>query len=263
MAADRILRDAGYHGLFQLDSFTPKRLAFYKKHWKDIAYENSSTGYEVDLHWRCFRNSQMPGGEICQAVRLRKSLFRKLRGQTLPRMETLLYLCVHGTLDGWIYLKSLADVGAGVRTMSPAQLEQLAEAARAYGILPELSAALMLVRQYFGLGQWSAKLLDENDPTVAHILHFARRSLESGNFLAGREGISASSMMAFELGLRRSFRYRMELILRVLFRARMWETIPLPDSLFAIYPLLSPIEWIVFRLRQWLGKSQRSVRVSV
>ena len=29
----------------------------------------------------------------------------------------------------------------------------------------------------------------------------------------------------------------------------MWETIPLPDSLFGIYPLLSPFEWLIYRAR--------------
>ncbi len=70
-------------------------------------------------------------------------------------------------------------------------------------------------------------------------------------------------MMAFELRLRRTFRYRRELLLRVLFRARMWETIPLPDSLFGIYPLLSPFEWVLFRLRQWLDKRPAGAGLSV
>jgi hypothetical protein len=56
--------------------------------------------------------------------------------------------------------------------------------------------------------------------------------------------------MAFEFGLRRNLRYRRELLLRVLYRARMWQTFPLPDILFGLYPLLSPFEWVIFRLRQ-------------
>jgi hypothetical protein len=33
---------------------------------------------------------------------------------------------VHGTLDGWLYLKSLVDVAAQVRTMTEAELDALA-----------------------------------------------------------------------------------------------------------------------------------------
>lgn len=258
VAADRILRASGYNGLFQPESFTPKRLAFYRSHWKDIAYANHRTGFEADLHWRCFRNREMPGADLCSAPASEIVSFGNFEIATLPRTETLLYLCVHGTLDGWVYLKSLADVAASVRTMPASELDALAEAALRYRILPELSAALLLVRRYFGIEHWSVRLLPESDRTVDHILRFARQSLESENFLGGREGISASAMMAFELGLRRSVRYRMELLLRVLFRARMWETIPLPDALFFLYPLLSPVEWIVFRVRQWLEKPPSS-----
>jgi len=263
LEADRLLRGFGYRGLFQVERFTPKRLAFYRTHWKDLAYQNSTTGFEVDLHWRCFRNSAMPGAGLCATPAQETVSFGSFQVTTLPPMETLLYLCVHGTLDGWLYLKSLADVGAMVRTMEPAQLDALAELAAGYGILPELSAALILVRRYFGMESWSAHLLGETDPTVEHILRFAGQSLERGRFLSGRDAIPAGAMMAFEIGLRRNFRYRMELLLRVLFRARMWESIPLPDFLFGIYPLLSPFEWVVFRLRQWLGKPSSSVTLSI
>ncbi|MDP9038743.1 MAG: nucleotidyltransferase family protein [Acidobacteriota bacterium] len=263
LQGDRILRAAGYRGLFQVQRFSPRRLAFYRNHWKDIAYENPVTGHQVDLHWRCFRNSRMSGGELCAASSQETGDFGAFHVPTLPRSQTLLYLCVHGTLDGWLYLKSLADIAALVRLMPEAELDALAELALHHGILPELSAALLLTRRYLAIEHWSARLLDERHPTVRHILRFARHSLEHGNFLSGRAAISAGSMMLFELGLRRDLPYRRELLLRVLFRARMWETIPLPDLLFGIYPLLSPIEWIVFRIRQWLGKTAPHAGLSV
>jgi len=255
LEADRALRELGYVGLFRVDRFSAKRLAFYRKHWKDLAYRNPVTGFEVDLHWRCFRNSQMPGAALCagappSAEDEASVSFGEFRVATLPAMEGLLYLCVHGTLDGWLYLKSLVDVAAQVREMSEEELDSLAEAAEAYGVLPELSATLILVRRYLSMDRWSARLLPERDPTVAHILRYVERGLEEGDFLADRDAIPIAATLAFELGLRRSWRYRFELLLRVLFRARMWETIPLPDWMFGIYPLLSPFEWMIFRLRR-------------
>jgi hypothetical protein len=253
--AHRVLRGLGYRGLFQIDRFSPKRLAFYRAHWKDIAYVNPETGVEVDLHWRGFRNSAMPGNALCAVAAEDRVSFGDLRVTTLPRMEALLFLCVHGTLDGWLYLKSLVDVGAQVRNMSEADLDALATLATGYAILPELTAALVLVRRYLGMDHWSARLLPEGDATVQHILRYADRNLVQGRFLADRDGIPIATTLAFEFGLRRGFRYRRELLLRVLFRARMWETLPLPDSLFWLYPLLSPVEWVVFRLRQWRAKA--------
>jgi hypothetical protein len=246
-----------------MDRFSPKRLSFYRAHWKDITYTNPSTDIEVDLHWRCFRNSAMPGAGLCATREFDSISFGGFRVETLPRMEGLLYLCVHGTLDGWLYLKSLVDVAAHVRDMSEAELDALATFAEGYGILPELTAALILVRRYLQMDHWSTRLLPQTDPTVTHILRYADRSLVHGAFLADRDAIPIASTMAFEVGLRRSLRYRSELLLRILFRARMWETIPLPDWLFGIYPLLSPFEWAIYRLRHVWAKPTSSRTLSV
>jgi hypothetical protein len=43
----------------------------------------------------------------------------------------------------------------------------------------------------------------------------------------------------------------------------MWETIPLPDPLFILYPLLSPFEWLAFRLRQRLAKPPTTLTLSI
>jgi hypothetical protein len=134
--------------------------------------------------------------------------------------------------------------------MSSVELDQLATLAGTYRVLPELTATLILVRRYLVLDRWSPGLLPESDRTVEHILRYADYVLVHSRFLAERESILISRTIAFEFGLRRNFRYRFELLLRVLFRARMWETIPLPDFLFGIYPLLSPFEWAIHRLRQ-------------
>jgi len=252
--ADRVLRSFGYSGLFQVDRFSAKRLSFYRSHWKDVVYDHPVTGFEVDVHWRCFRNSAMPGAGLCATPEHESVCFGGFRVDTLPKLESLLYLCVHGTLDGWLYLKSLVDIAAQVRDMTEPQLDSLAALAEVYGILPELTATLILVRRYLVMDQWSARLLPATDRTVDHILRYADLVLIQGGFLAERESVPIASTMAFELGLRHNFGYRYELLLRVLFRARMWETIPLPDFLFGIYPLLSPFEWAIYRMRQRWAK---------
>jgi hypothetical protein len=260
---DRVLRSFGYRGFFQVDRLSAKRLSFYRSHWKDLVYFNPATGLEVDVHWRCFRNSAMPGATLCATAGHETVTFGGFQVDTLPRLESLVYLCVHGTLDGWLYLKSLVDVAAQVREMTESELDSVASVAASHGVLPELSAALILVRRYLVMDHRSARLLSESDPTVAHILRYADRVLVHGRFLAERDSIPIATTMAFELGLRRNFRYRFELLLRVLFRARMWETIPLPDFLFGIYPLLSPFEWAIYRLRQWWAKPASSRTLTI
>ena len=256
LQADRVLRGFGYRGLFQMERFTPRQFAFYRAHWRDNAYRNPATGFEIDLHWRLFRNSRMPGAGLCDTPAGQSISFADFRVETLLPPENLLYLCVHGAFDGWLFLKSLADVAAQVRTMSEAELDALAPLADDYGVLPELSAALALVRRYLAMDHWSAQLLPESDRSVDHILRYADRALVQGGFLAEREDIPHSTTMAFEFGLRPNLRYRCELLLRVLYRARMWQTFPLPDYLFFLYPLLSPVEWVLFRLRKQKAPSR-------
>ncbi len=260
---DQVLRSYGYRSCFAVERLSPRRFSFYRSHWKDLLYYNPATGFEVDLHWRCFRNTAMPGARLGNTTGPEAVAFGRFKVETLPRMEGLLYLCIHGMLDGWLYLKTLVDVAAQVRTMSEAELSSLAKLAAGYDMLPELTATLTLVRRYLAIDHWSERLLPSSDKTVQHILRYADLVLVEGGFLAERDEIPISTTLAFELGLRRNFRYRFELLLRVLFRPRMWETIPLPDWLFGIYPLLSPLEWAIHRLRRWWTKAASSGTVRI
>lgn len=192
----------------------------------------------------------MPGDELCAGGAVEAVAFGGLRVETLPRREGLLYLCVHGTLDGWVYLKPLVDVAAQVRCMTEQELDELAQLAQRHGVLPELSATLILVRRWLHMDHGSARLLPETDRTVRHILRYVEQTLDARGFRASREEIPIGATLRFEWGLRPSWRYRQEVVQRVLYRARMWETIPLPDWLFWAYPLLSPVEWVLFRVRQ-------------
>jgi hypothetical protein len=194
----------------------------------------------------------MAGNALCSTPTHATVSFGSFQVRTLPPREDLLYLCVHGALDGWLFLKSLVDVAAQLRPMSAPDLDSLADLARTYGVLPELSAAVILVRRYLApeLDTRGAQLLPASDTTVAHILRYAALGLERGDYLADRDAIPSAATIAFDFGLRRDLPYRRELLLRILFRARMWETLPLPDALFPLYPLLSPLEWLLFRLHR-------------
>jgi hypothetical protein len=248
--ADRVVKALGYTGLFEPGRFSRKQLAYYGAHWKDVTYTNGNGGNELDLHWRCFRNPAMPGRELCAIGEAETVAFGGLRVEMLPRREGLLYLCVHGALDGWLYLKSLVDVAAQVRGVTEQELDELAELAQRHGVVAEVSATMLLVRRWFDMDHWSARLLPERDRTVRHILRYVEQTLEARGFRASREEIPIGQTLRFEWGLRRNWRYRREVVQRVLYRARMWDTIPLPDWLFWAYPLLSPVEWVLFRVRQ-------------
>jgi len=178
----------------------------------------------------------------------------------LPVSRLLLYLCVHGALDGWLRLKWLADIGALLRTMTTQQLARTAEAAAQQQALPELSAACFLCQDMLGDGDsfpMPAGCLDRSDKRVARIVDFGKRLMTSNQYRPVREQISSAQWFLNEFRLHSSWNYRLDLIQRSLFRPRVWRKFNLPDALFPLYALLSPLEWFHDRLQK-LKKSSRS-----
>jgi hypothetical protein len=51
--------------------------------------------------------------------------------------------------------------------------------------------------------------------------------------------------------LRRGLAYRVEILRRVLLRPRVWQRFDLPDALFPLYTVLSPMEWVFFH--RWVS----------
>ena len=122
-----------------------------------------------------------------------RSVFRRL---PVPRL--LLYLCVHGALDGWLRLKWLADIGALLRTMTPEQLTSAAAAAAEQQALPQFSAAILLCQDLLGYDPQPLPegCLDRNDRRVAHILRFGKRLLTSNQYRPIRERICLPAMVS-------------------------------------------------------------------
>jgi Uncharacterised nucleotidyltransferase/Transglutaminase-like superfamily len=255
--ADRILRSAGYLRSEPQGRLTPRRMRSYTAHQKDFGYDHPNNGTPVDLHWRLFRNPKLPANtRLGEAGEAWTQLGRE-RIPTLPPEGLFLYLCVHGALDGWLRLKWLADIGALLRTASPQEIRSIAEAAAAQQVLPEFSAALILCQQRLGFHQIPPECLGPGDPTVARILRLANRLMTSNDYCPVREEIPTTVWFRNEFFLRPSLGYRVELILRSLFRPRMWQKVDLPDAIFPLYALLSPFEWLTFRIQRFTSSPGR------
>src|ERR1700745_343417 len=146
-AADGVLLAAGFHRNDPAARLTPRRRRSWRRHGKDYTYRSDDENdFEIDLHWRLFRNPCMPGNALAapnEACSERIQL-----GETtlavLSLERSFLYLCVHGALDGWSRFKSLADIAAMWNGFSAEQRSALAHQASEYEILPETVAALKL-----------------------------------------------------------------------------------------------------------------------
>jgi hypothetical protein len=89
-------------------------------------------------------------------------------------------------------------------------------------------------------------MLPASHGTVKHILKFSWFAISSNGYQLRREEITGLQWVRYELGLRTGLYYRWQVLQRVFFRTRVWSAINLPDSLFLLYPLLSPFEWLFF-----------------
>ncbi len=248
--ADEILRSEGYLRSDGDTWLTPRRMRSYIAHQKDFSYDNPGNGVAIDLHWRLFRNRRLPFNLGLDDAGLAWLQLGPERIPTLPSGPLFLYLCVHGALDGWLRLKWLADIAALLRKMSPEQLSATAHAAMERKILPEFSAAILLCQQMLGFEQAPAECLRPAEPTVARILRLANRLLSSNDYCPVRDRISSTTWFLNEFLLHSPVRYRLELIERSLFRPRLWGKVSLPDALFPLYALLSPLEWLTFRAQR-------------
>ena len=248
--AGEVLRTLGYARFEPRARLTPRRLRSYLAHQKDFSYEHPSAGVVIDLHWRLFRSPFLPSNARLDQVGMAWIDLGADYIATLPPARLLLYLCVHGALDGWLRLKWVADIGALLHTMTEEQLNEATALAVAEKALPQFSAAILLCRQMLGPHPAVAGCLDAGDRRVAHILRFGERLLTSNQYMPVRERIPSSQWFGNELRMHSSVRYWLDLFLRALFRPRVWSRFDLPDALFPLYALLSPVDWVSFRLRQ-------------
>ncbi len=257
--AGEILESQGYARFQPKARLTPRRLRSYLAHQKDFSYEHPATGMVIDLHWRLFRNSFLPANARIEEVGEDWINLGSERLATFPALRQLLYLCVHGALDGWLRLKWLADIGALLHTMTAEQLTVAATAASEQQALPQFSAALLLCHDLLGYDPDSlpAGCLNRNDSRVAHILRFGKELLTSNQYRPSRERIASRRWFLNEFRLHSTLRYRWDLIERSLFRPRTWHTFDLPDALFPLYALLSPFESLGFHFGHRLAMLRR------
>jgi hypothetical protein len=252
--ADNVLLAEGFRRSDPAAPLTPRRRRSWRKHGKTYTYRSDRNDFEIDLHWRLFRNPHMPGNALAESGVDEQVALGEISLAVLPLDRTFLYLCVHGALDGWFRFKSLVDIAAMWQRFADEQRTALADQARECGILPEMAAALKLAQELALLAPDAlspAMQLQTTSPEARWILDYARFQHLAQRFQPTQDGAGSWPLKRYELGLRPGLAYRTEIFRRVLLRPRVWERFDLPDTLFPLYALLSPIEWLLFH--RWLS----------
>lgn len=106
-------------------------------------------GITVELHWRPFSKSILPGvtgASETQSVEVGGRPVKTLREDLL-----IAYLIAHGQEHGWSRLKWIADLNAILAQKSAAELSALYAQAKAEGLGTRTAAALLLCAQLLGL----------------------------------------------------------------------------------------------------------------
>lgn len=252
--ADKVLVGAGYQCLSPTRS--PLQTANYRRWIKDLQYFHPGNGAYVELHNRLTDN---PNLLACDFDRLWAERTPVQLGHnavaTLPARFLPLYLCVHGAVHGWERLHWLADLAAVLR--QPGACDTALEQADAAGLKPLLLHAMALAHDLFGLQ------INERDLAQAAsnrqvrrldrilVRYFAGAALLRAPPRHSWKGRWRSSwwQRRYRFALKSDWRYWRSEMVRDWLSPVDWETIPLPDALFWLYPIIRPVGWLLRRRR--------------
>jgi hypothetical protein len=232
-------------------------MASYQRWIKDLQYIHPGTGACVELHNRLTDNPNLLACDFgtLWAERVQVPLGGSAVA-TLPDRILPLYLCVHGAIHGWERLRWLADLAALLR--QPGAQETALVVAEAAGLKPLMLHAMVLSHGLFGL-----KISARDLAQAASCRQVRRLDRILAHFFAGAAWVRIPPRHSWKGQWRTSWwlrRYRFALksdgrywrseMVRDWLSPVDWETIPLPDSLFWLYPLLRPVGWLKRRWAQ-------------
>ncbi|MDY6844901.1 MAG: nucleotidyltransferase family protein, partial [Thermodesulfobacteriota bacterium] len=201
----------------------------------------------IELHYRCFNDPRLFPLNIDQV--LKEQRFLTIAGrqvQTLTIEDTILYLCVHGSLHAWFRLFWLCDIA-----------EILEKSDTIDWVWLMTRAAEMRVKRFLVYGLVISNLLlssplpasmvayVDQDKGVFTLIQMALRIMNGPEDLPYRP-FSYPYILEklYELKLCSNLRYKFFVCLRYLNTIPYdWQAVPLPDSLFPLYYILRPFLW--------------------
>jgi hypothetical protein len=234
----RCMDDLGYTLVMPYCRLTPNRIRSYSHYRKDFSFRHRRSGTAVDLHWRLFNNPEHRGNQL-GANRL--PLEGKLFGSglyMLSRVDQFLYCAAHGVSDSWIYLKTLADFAAFLRTLTPQEIEQAITRSSEIGLLPQLSSAIHLAQSWMGAPAIDAGLLPATDKLHVAMYEEVVETLLRSHFAPNRQDAEFSDEYRLERLIVPGIKGTLNIVGRYIFRPRVWSAVDLPDQFFWAYAIL-------------------------
>jgi hypothetical protein len=246
-AATALVERAGYRRFDPPPGISDAQLRLLMLIRKDFCFAHPSTGIPIELHWRLFLNPHaMAESSIMAASRI-VPLTNTMGLRTFGEEDLFAYLCMHGALHWWNRLKWLADVSALLASTPEDGVERLVRAAEARGVGRAAAQALLLCRRLLGTAL-PAQLMATlgKSATVRWLEATALEAMTTGQSERdphdARFGTTRGSLSTFLLS--RGWRYRLAELNLHLTNQNDVLTVPLPDRLRFLYPILRLPLWV-------------------
>jgi hypothetical protein len=242
-AATALILRAGYRRFDPPPDITDVQLRLLTPLRKDFGFVHPATGLRIELHWRLFLNPHAMAEVSIMAASRVVPIGGAAGLRTFGEEDLFAYLCMHGALHWWYRLKWLADINA---LLAASGMEHLIRAAETRGAGRAAAQAVLLCQRLLG-----APLPDREMATVAKSTTMRWLEATALNAMTtcqnehdphdARFGTTRGSLSTFLL--RRSWRYRLAELTIHLTNQTDVLTMPLPERLRFLYPLLRLPFW--------------------
>jgi hypothetical protein len=245
IATELILR-AGYRRFDPPSDISDLQLRLLMPLRKDLGFVHHATGLRIEIHWRLFLNPHaMAEASIMSASRI-VPVAGVAGLRTLGEEDLFAYLCMHGALHWWNRLKWLADINA-LLAAAPDGGEHLIRAADARGAGRATAQALLLCRLLLATALPDRLVTTRAESaTVRWLGATALKAMSAGQGelepRRARFGTTRGSLSTFLLS--RSWRYRLAELSIHLTNQTDVLTVPLPERLRFLYPVLRLPLWV-------------------
>jgi hypothetical protein len=247
-AAAALLEEAGYLLKVPEGPAARARLAFWHRHWKESVW-SAASGITVELHTGLADSPALLRGVGLGSPREEVAIAGAGSLATLAREPLFAYLAVHGASSAWFRLKWIADVGALLAPLPPADIESLSRSADAAGAGRAAALALLLCHRLFAT-RLPAPLVAQlrRDRMVRILLRLSLRKL--GGRAEAREldktRLGTLTIHLLQLGLKKGFSFKLGELRRQLVSPYDRLAVPLPRGLAFLYPAI----FVARRLRR-------------
>jgi hypothetical protein len=232
-------------------ALSAEQRALLPRYGKDVTMGRGAPHMHVELHWRLFTNSQLLPMLTARAPVQTVMLGTGLSAPTFAAADLYAYLVLHGAIDGWSRMKSLADLNALVASAAPDALLTWHDRALALGAGAASEQAMLMMRDLFELPLpiTLAETIGRS-PRVRMLIAGAYRLMAVRDGATEIDSWSYGRMLSLAMQplLGRGVRYQWHILRSVLYLQTDMYRSKLPPSLYPFYPLIRVPTWLISRI---------------